>query len=429
MQQIDTTKTYVLAVSGGVDSMVMLHQFATKHKNVQFSVVTINHNLRKEASADCQFVQDFCSTLGVPCQTISVDVVGFCEQNKVSVETGARTLRYQVFESLPCDFVCLAHHKDDNAESVLMHLLRGSGATGAQGIQRQNGKYIRPMLLQSKQQILQYAKQHGVPHVEDDTNSCNDYTRNAIRNQVFPLLESIYPSAKNNLLRFADAIKQDSDFLDVLADVSTVNFGTNQAQIPIELLVQPRPLAVRVLQKVFAKMGYTHDVEKVHLEAVLALAKNSGGKKTSLPFGLVAVNDYNSICVFVENSKDVPTFFSPFTVGQTQTPIGIVEVSQSKRENALHFDLAKIPQTAVFRTPQSGDVFTKFGGGTKPLNKYLIDKKIPQRQRQNLIVVADGNNVLIVCGVEISNIVKTDETTFQTYYIKLQGEQGNATQQ
>ncbi|MBQ3066978.1 MAG: tRNA lysidine(34) synthetase TilS [Clostridia bacterium] len=105
-----------------------------------------------------------------------------------------------------------------------------------------------------------------------------------------------------------------------------------------------------------------------------------------------------------------------------------MDVSTSKTQGALTFDLAKIPQTAVFRTPQSGDVFTKFGGGTKPLNKYLIDKKIPQRQRQNLVVVADGNNVLIVCGVEISNQVKTDQTS-QTYYIKQQGEQGNATQQ
>ena len=428
MQQIDTSKTYVLAVSGGVDSMVMLHMFATTHKSAKFSVVTINHNLRKEALSDCQFVQDFCQTLGVPCQTISVDVVGFCQQNKLSVETGARILRYQVFESLPCDFVCLAHHADDNAESVLMHLLRGSGANGVQGMQRQKGKYLRPMLCFGRQQIVSYAKQHGVPHVEDSTNACNNHARNAIRNQVFPLLQSIYPGAKTNLLRFADSIKQDSDFLDGLADVSAVRFDGNQAQIPIELLVQPRPLAVRVLQKVFATMGYTHDVEKVHLDDVLALAKNNGGKKICLPFGLVAVNDYNSICIFEENGRDVPSFSMPFAVGTTQTPVGLVDVSTSKTQGALTFDLAKIPQTAVFRTPQSGDVFTKFGGGTKPLNKYLIDKKIRQRQRQNLVVVADGNNVLIVCGVEISNQVKTDQTS-QTYYIKQQGEQGNATQQ
>ncbi|MBQ3066979.1 MAG: tRNA lysidine(34) synthetase TilS [Clostridia bacterium] len=202
MQQIDTSKTYVLAVSGGVDSMVMLHMFATTHKSAKFSVVTINHNLRKEALSDCQFVQDFCQTLGVPCQTISVDVVGFCQQNKLSVETGARILRNQVFESLPCDFVCLAHHADDNAESVLMHLLRGSGANGVQGMQRQNGKYLRPMLCLGRQQIANYAKQHGVPHVEDSTNACNNHARNAIRNQVFPLLQGIYPGAKTNLLRF-----------------------------------------------------------------------------------------------------------------------------------------------------------------------------------------------------------------------------------
>ena len=247
MNEIDLKLKYALAVSGGVDSMVMLHKFAALSPRPDFFVVTVNHGIREEAAADCAFVANYCKQLGVECRTVTVNAPAYCKDNKVSLETAARILRYEVFDGLDVDFVCLAHHADDNAETVLMHILRGSGAKGASGIKAQNGKYLRPLLELTRSEIEDYAAQHNVPHVEDGTNADTAYTRNFIRHKVMPLLTELNPAVKSNVLLFARNVAEDDRYLDSLADVSTVNFDGNGARIPVRLLTQPAPVAYRVL--------------------------------------------------------------------------------------------------------------------------------------------------------------------------------------
>ena len=146
MVELDLTKKYVLAVSGGVDSMTMLHIFSALSPRPNFSVITVNHNIRAQAQADCNFVEEYCQKLQVECRKVFVDVPNYASEHRLSEETAARILRYEVLDEADCDCVCLAHHKGDNAETVLMHIIRGSGSYGAEGIRRQNGKYLRPML-------------------------------------------------------------------------------------------------------------------------------------------------------------------------------------------------------------------------------------------------------------------------------------------
>ena len=418
INNIDLTKRYALAVSGGVDSMVMLHLFCSLCPRPDFFVVTINHGLRAEAASDCKFVADYCNKLGVSCRVISVDVPTYCEQNKVSVETGARLLRYRALDSLDADFVCLAHNANDNAETVLMHILRGSGAKGATGIKVEKGKYLRPILDLTREQIEQYARQHCVPYVQDSTNSDTQYTRNFIRHKIFPLLRELNPSAQQNILRFASTIQEDDEYLDELADVSTVVFDVNQARVPKTLLKQPLPISYRALNKVFNRLGVFYDIEKSHFDAVIALAGNVGGKSVSLPFNLVAINDYDYVTIRVNDDSPAQAVCLPFKLGRSETPLGVVEVSREFIPDSLRFDLDKIPETAVFRTRRQGDSFTKFGGGTKSLKDYLIDKKIPQRERNKLLLVADGSKVLLICGVEIADSVKLDKNA-SPCYIKL----------
>ena len=401
--------------------MVMLHKFASISPRINFFVVTVNHGIRAEATADCKFVADYCAKLGVECRVVNVDVPAYCREHKVSVETGARILRYRVFDSLDCDSVWLAHNADDNAETVLMHILRGSGAKGASGISQTNGKYFRPMLQWTREQIVQYATEHNVPYVCDSTNDDTSYTRNFIRHKVMPLLEEINSSAKQNIVRFANSIEQDDVYLDILADVSTVRFGQDSAKIPADLLAQPLPIAYRVLYKVFNCLGVFYDVEKTHYDAILHLLSNVGGKSVHLPFGFVATNDYDYVTIW-RNGKKAEEFNQdfeiPFALGQTETPLGTVEVSETPLDGALRLDVNKLPQNCVFRTRRTGDAFTKFGGGTKPLRKYLIDKKIPERKRDKLLLLACGNEVLVILGVEIADSVRVDDGA-TPYYIKL----------
>ena len=417
MLKIDVTKKYALAVSGGADSMAMLHAFAHHLPRPNFYVVTINHNIRPEGASDCQFVENYCKQLGIECYVFDIDVPTHARENKLSLETSARVLRYQIFDKLNCDYVCTAHHSRDHAETVLMHIIRGSGLVGAQGIREYNGKYFRPMLNVTKEHINNYLQQNNVPFVVDQTNADDKYLRNYIRNKVLPLLLDVCPSVEQNIARFAQNVASDQQFLDSLADVSSVKFAKEQAQIPLELLKQPQPIAYRVLKKVFEQLGVHHDIESKHYQSICELATKAGGKQINLPFDYVAINDYNCVTLCKAQPTQAQTWEIPFAVGVTETPLGKVEITQTHTPNTLHFDIASVPKTAVFRTRRTGDYFIKFGGGKKSLKEYLIDKKIPQRERDNLILIADKSNVLAIVGVEISGKIKAKKGS-QVYYIK-----------
>ena len=417
MLKIDVTKKYALAVSGGADSMAMLHAFAHHLPRPNFYVVTINHNIRPEGASDCQFVENYCKQLGIECYVFDIDVPTHARENKLSLETSARVLRYQIFDKLNCDYVCTAHHARDHAETVLMHIIRGSGLVGAQGIREYNGKYFRPMLNVTKEHINNYLQQNNVPFVVDQTNADDKYLRNYIRNKVLPLLLDVCPSVEQNIARFAQNVASDQQFLDSLADVSSVKFAKEQAQIPLELLKQPQPIAYRVLKKVFEQLGVHHDIESKHYQAICGLATKAGGKQINLPFDYVAINDYNCVTLCKAQPTQAQTWEIPFAVGIVETPLGKVEITQTHTPNTLHFDIASVPKTAVFRTRRTGDYFIKFGGGKKSLKEYLIDKKIPQRERDNLILIADKSNVLAIVGVEISGKIKAKKGS-QVYYIK-----------
>ncbi|MCM1194929.1 MAG: tRNA lysidine(34) synthetase TilS, partial [Firmicutes bacterium] len=307
MIKIDFTKKYALAVSGGADSMVMLHMFAALSPRPDFFVVTVNHNIRKEAQSDCDFVRSYCEGLSVECKTFSVDVPTFAAENKLSEETAARILRYRVLDGLQCDYVCLAHHVGDNAETVLMHILRGSGAYGAEGIRQVNGRYLRPILNLDRDAVERYADEHNVPYVHDSTNDETKYTRNFIRQKVLPLLKEIAPNAEKNIARFAENVSEDNEFLDGLADVFEVTYNGNGARVPSKLLLQPRSLAYRAIRKVFRNLGVYKDIERVHIEALYSLARGCGGKSVNLPFGYVATNEYDYVSI-KKQSDDVPYF-------------------------------------------------------------------------------------------------------------------------
>ncbi len=408
-------KRYAVAVSGGIDSMVMLHMLAHKLELSSIFVVTVNHHIRPEADDDCRFVADYCDKLGVECKVFDVDVPAYAARHKLSTETAARILRYRVFDSLDCDFVCLAHNADDNVETVLMHIIRGSGAKGASGMKQVNGKYVRPLLTWTRADIVRYAEENNVPHVEDSTNGDTLYTRNFVRHKVIPLLEEINPAVKQNILRFARNIESDDNRLNAQAEekLQQVRFDSDGAHIPSVLLADGD---YRLLDKVFNRLGVHCDVEQKHYAALFALAQNVGGKRVCLPFGYVAYNDYDRVTLCPEQSPSVYTFEIPYSFGVTQTPLGEVEVSESG--DGLRIDANKIPDGAVFRTRRAGDEFTKFGGGTKPLKKYLIDKKIPERKRGELLLLAHGSEVLAIVGVEISEKLRVEKGA-ESAYIKL----------
>lgn len=412
--QILNNQGVLLAVSGGVDSMCMLDYFIRNYGGV-FDVATADHGIRSESFKDCEFVKQYCDKHSVNCKILQINVPDYCEKNKVSVETGARILRHEVLKKEAAGrTVCLAHNGNDQAETVLLHILRGSGVSGGAGMQKFGNGYFRPFLDLTREEIERYAKEMNVPYVYDETNDETIYSRNYLRHNVFPLLTRLNPSSISNFCHFAELLRADDIFFDDLLQVvfakTPVQYYNNTASVPLQIFSLTKSISSRVVFAVLAKLGYNTDIEQRHVEDVLSLADKQVGKRIDLPHGLAAVRDYDAVTLCSQEDFDLE-YCDSVNFGVGSCIVAEQTVVIDKNGVGLQFDIDKIPANAVIRTRREGDVFTKFGGGTKKLKDYLIDKKIAQRERDKLPLVADGKNVLIIVGVEISELVKCENNS------------------
>ena len=199
-----------LAVSGGKDSMVMLDKILRLKErfNLDVRVVNVNHKIRMNGGEDSRFVADYCKKRGVKCEVYEVDVPEYAAKKKLSLETAAREMRYAVLNSAAknSDYVCLAHHMNDNAETVLMHILRGSGARGAAGIKPVSNRFFRPLLDETREEIDKYAFENDIPFVYDETNGQIKYTRNFVRHEIMPLLNKVNPDSVRAIISFSESV-------------------------------------------------------------------------------------------------------------------------------------------------------------------------------------------------------------------------------
>lgn len=421
-------KKFLLAVSGGVDSMVMLHMFLNSLPTQSFAVVSVNHNLRPEGAFDCNFVKQYCQENNVVFFAKSVNVTEHALQNKLSIETSARQLRYRAIEEVAdtygYDTVCLAHHAEDNAETVLLHLVRGGGLRGVSGIRRRQGRFFRPLLKLTKEEILQYAHSHNLPYVIDQTNADTIYKRNLVRHEILPKLKEINPSAVQAINSFAYLAQQEDDFLDSLADMTCVSFNQNNTAADIDLDKFNNlntVLKARVLRKTMRALNYYKDVEQRHLVNVINLTKATDGEaQINLPFGLIARRTYNTLTICPQTKQEQELNLQlPFTVGEFEFGKLTVGVFTAPPDCIpyISVDADKIPKGAVIRTRKPGDRFAKFGSGEKKLKDYLIDIKIPQHLRDSIPIVAYGNTVYAIFGYEISQKAKITDSTKNVLYL------------
>lgn len=422
----DPNKKYLLAVSGGVDSMVMLYTFIANMPTENFAVVTVNHNLRAEGAFDCNFVKQYCTENGVTCFVKSVDVKGYALASGQSIETAARQLRYKaindVADTYGYDVVCLAHHADDNAETVLLHITRGGGLRGATGMKRLQGRYFRPLLKMSKEEIVNFAHANQIPYVEDKTNADVAYKRNLVRHEVLPALTQINPYAVRALNSFAALAEQEDDYLDSLADVSFVTIENGVASLPVSRFNEFHPvLKARIIRKTMRALGYYKDIEQSHVAMVINLCKTTDGEQSvDLPFSLAARRSYDLLTIYEKReTTHTGDCKIPFVEGEFDFLGQRIVVSDKPPKNDffLMADKDKFPSDCVIRTRKEGDVFAKFGSGEKKLKDYLIDIKYPQHLRDRLPVVASGKNVYAVFGVQIGEKVKVSPDTENKIYL------------
>ena len=409
--------------SGGSDSMALLHFLANNQQKYDIEVVAIHidHGIRENSYVDADFAKEKAKELGVRFYKFRVDAPKIAKEKNISIESAAREARYGVFKTLLrkglVDKIALAHHMQDQAETILMHIFRGSGIAGAKGMEPvRDNVYIRPMLSTTKQEILQYIEDNNLDYVNDETNLDSTYNRNFIRNVVMKNVLTRWPNAVKAVASFGQAVSEDDQYINKNLFADAVIIDGDEAKIPTSYFFFDKPLIIRIIFRALGNIGITKDIERKHIDMILDLAKMENGKRISLPFDAVAIKEYDYVTI-VNKHKEEVVLNEPFKSGEFEVEgFGKVVVKRVKdcppRKNVLYIDFRKVPKTAVWRFRQEGDVFEKFGGGSKKLKSYLIDKKIPLRERKVLPVLADGNEVYVIAGVEISNKVRvTDAPT------------------
>ncbi|MDY6367461.1 MAG: tRNA lysidine(34) synthetase TilS [Clostridia bacterium] len=304
---VSKKQTIAVAVSGGSDSMALLHFMSANAKKYGIKVIGLNveHGIRGEASkSDTEFVKSYCRSRGIELLTYSFDALKKAKTDKMSVEQAARILRYECFfkaiDEGKCDKVATAHHRRDNVESVLLNLFRGTGLKGVAGINANyEDKIIRPFLTVTKEEIIEYMTENSVPYITDETNFSDDYTRNYIRLNVLPKIRDAFPEAEKCIARFAEIAKSEDDFMDGVAK-SALKFEGDKAEITLPLHPAVLSRAVIIALK---KLGIEKDWEKTHVDSVIALTEKQNGAKINLPKNVCAIKEYDKVVLFLQKKK------------------------------------------------------------------------------------------------------------------------------
>lgn len=407
-----------VAVSGGADSMCLL-SLLLNYTNRKFDIVVINveHGIRGEESvADSQFVKEFATRHGLEFIGTTVNAPEYALTNKVSLESAARILRYEFFENLlsdgTLDYIALAHHADDVCETVLMRIFRGTGLEGLKGIQTRD-RFIRPLLKVTRKEIEDYVFANSIPFRQDSTNDDSDYTRNFLRNEILPMVETKWSDYRNAIIRLTERAKENEDFLKKLAPSFHIDGDSVYLYID-ELKNVDKVLQKTAIRQAVISISGGIDFEECNLNDVLKLTDAVNGSRIDLANRLRAWKEYDKI-VF-ELQKDVDTNPIPFKTGEFMFAGERWAIVKRTDEN-IRFDISKIPANAVIRARKNGDKFVKFNGISSSLGDFYTDKKVPKRLRDRYPIIAVGNNVLVT-PIEISQSVKITEPNEEAYTLK-----------
>ena len=387
-QMLQAGDRVICAVSGGADSVALLFAMylLRQQLGIQVEAAHFNHHLRgDESDRDEAFVRSFCQDYDIPLHVGGEMVVA----GKKGLEAAARDARYAFLKSLPGK-IATAHTADDNAETVLMHLIRGTGLQGLGGIRPVQGQLIRPMLRITRQEVLAFLEQWNLPHVEDSSNESDAFLRNRIRHHVMPLLYQENPRLAENLSRMAMGLGEDAAYLASLAERETLP-DVDQLQS------LPPSLRSRMLAQFLRRSGIA-EPEQTHIDLVQGLLQS---KKPSawacLPGGVVIRREYNRLTA--QMPQPLLQEIRLTCPGKVNLP-GLqirCEPAQALVNTATSFTVC--PKGALYlRSRRTGDTI-RLPGGSKSLKKLMIDRKIPAADRDSIPVLCDDGGILGVWSI------------------------------
>lgn len=383
--------TVICAVSGGADSMALLFALylLAEKLDIQLKAAHFNHNLRgAESDGDACFVREFCDRYDIALHTGSGNV----KPGKKGLEAAARDARYAFLTALDGK-IATAHTANDNAETVLMHLTRGTGLKGLGAIAPVRGRIIRPMLGITRQDVLAFLEEYHIPHREDSSNAGDDFLRNRLRHQVFPLLEAENPQLAENLSAMALRLRQDEECLEQL---SMADYPLQIAELK-EMHIARRS---RVLER-FLKDSGVKEPEAEHIALADALVfSDKPSAKAAFPGGVTVRRCYDRLVA----EKEPEPLETIILECPGEWELAQMQVICRPAERIINTDTVFTvrPEGPVcIRSRRSGDEI-RLSGGTKSLKKLFIDRKIPSAYRCAVPVLTDDRGVLAVWGIGVN---------------------------
>ena len=414
------------ALSGGCDSvsLLLLLNELREEKKLSLYAVHVNHGLREAAGEDEAFCIELCQRFRIPIAVYREDAAALAAREGLSVEEAGRKLRYERFlqtaRDLDLDSILTAHQRDDQAETVLFNLFRGTGLSGLCGINFSRElapgiRLIRPLLSFSRAQLEDYLKEMSFNWREDESNRDAAYSRNYIRLELLPAIEKRFPGAAGRIAQTADQLKEIDSFLE--EQTVLLRQGTDLVPdgcLPLSLLRKAPPsLRSRLLQDLFRENGGLKDISSLHYQEALALTERQSGNRLSLPGGRTLLREQEALRLlppeFPEDRKDAGEELPPalsVRLFPYEKGIKIPDEIYTKR-----IDYAIMNDHVCLRRRADGDFFYLPGGGKKLLARYLVDAKVPLSQREKIWVLADGSHVIWAIGHRLSAAAYITEKT------------------
>lgn len=416
-QLLTENRPVLVGVSGGADSIALL----TILVELGYSCIAAhcNFHLRGEESLrDERFTKEYVEKLQIPFVKIDFETEQYAAENHLSIEMAARELRYRWFEKQRIHWeaqaIAVAHHRDDNVETFLMNLIRGTGIRGLSGIQPKNGFVVRPMLAVSREEIQNWFAKRNLSYVTDSTNLSDAYTRNFIRLRILPLLEEVNPSVKKAIARTSEHLAAtEAIYLQVIEEARKEVFDSENRLSIAALMKYPAPNSV--LYELLKVYGFSRSVVE---DIYSSLTKESGKVFFSSSFRLIKDRDYLLFSPLVKEeiqeyilNGDEKEWIGPIELSFESVVI-TTDFQIRKEKNIAYFDADKLTFPLTLRKWQEGDWFIPFGmKGRKKLSDYFSDRKFSRLEKEQTWLLCSGDTIIWIVGERSDNRFCLDKMT------------------
>jgi tRNA(Ile)-lysidine synthase len=429
----------LVGLSGGPDSVCLLSVLHSIRERftLQISAAYIDHGLRPhETGKEIEFCRNLCERLNVPFYTKAIDVKSYAEDRKMNMQEAARQLRYGAFEAISHDIgagkIALGHTADDQAETLLMRLFRGSGPTGLSGIPPVKKNVIRPLIETGRGEIEKFLEDEKTEYITDSSNLKKNYLRNRIRLSFVPMLREYNPDIIETLSRTAAIFRDEERYFEIIATKALMKLISRKTDSRIELFLAPleimdKAIMRRVLRRVIDETKGLRGISFIHIEDIIDLIKSGGsGDRIYLPKGIRVIKEYSVLILTSETPVKLGTYSLTVPGEVILKEAGILIKSSLTTAHELQtqglnkelrtasgvFDADKLKYPLTVRPRKDGDFFYPAGfGRRKKIQDFFVDEKVPRDERDRVPLLVSGNDIIWVAGYRGDDRFKVGEGT------------------